>query len=77
MPPSMPSHRTQRYEFQIGEDLDDSVEAWFSPLTLAHAPNGVSILTGPVRDQAELHGVLNRIRSLKLTLLPVTPCQAE
>ena len=74
MQPSMSYHRTQIYEFQIREALTDDEGAWFSPLTLTHTPPGVSVLTGPVRDQAELHGVLNKIRDLNLTLLAVNPC---
>jgi len=70
----MSYHRTQIYEFQIREALTDDEGAWFSPLTLTHTPPGVSVLTGPVRDQAELHGVLNKIRDLNLTLLAVNPC---
>ncbi len=66
----MPHPRTQLYQCRMREDLDD-LAAWFSPLTLAHAPNGVTTLTGPVRDQAELHGLLIKIRDLNLTLLSV------
>jgi len=71
MQPSVSHHPTQIYQFRIREELDDDVVTWFSPLTLAHESNGVTILTGPVRDQAELHGVLIKIRDLNLTLLSV------
>jgi hypothetical protein len=71
MQPSVSHHLTQIYQFRIREELDDDVVTWFSPLTLAHEANGVTILTGPVRDQAELHGVLIKIRDLNLTLLSV------
>ena len=71
MQPPIPQHLSQIYQFRIREDLDDDLMAWFSPLTLAHEAGGVTILTGPVRDQAELHGVLIKIRDLNLTLLSV------
>ncbi len=71
MQPPIPHHPTQIYQFRIREDLDDDLMAWFSPLTLDHEPAGVTILTGPMRDQAELHGVLIKIRDLNLTLLSV------
>jgi len=71
MQPPIPHHLTQIYQFRIREDLDDDLMAWFSPLTLAHEADGATILTGPVRDQAELHGVLIKIRDLNLTLLSV------
>jgi hypothetical protein len=67
----MVPHPTQIYQFRIREYLDDDLAAWFSPLTIAHEPNGVTTLTGPVRDQAELHGLLIKIRDLNLTLLSV------
>ena len=71
MQPPIPHHPTQIYQFRIREDLDDDLMAWFSPLTLDHEPDGGTILTGPMRDQAELHGVLIKIRDLNLTLLSV------
>jgi len=71
MQPPIPHHPTQIYQFRVREALDDELMAWFSPLTLAHEPDGATILTGPIRDQAELHGVLIKIRDLNLTLLSV------
>jgi hypothetical protein len=64
-------HFPQLYQIQICEDLDDDVAASFSSLTLAHAPGGTTMLTGLVRDQAELHGLLSKICELNLTLLSV------
>lgn len=61
----------QIYQFQIREYLDDDIAGWFHPLTCAHEPDGTTMLTGPVRDQAELHGLLIKIRDLNLTLLSV------
>ena len=71
MQPSMAPHPTQIYQFRIREYLDDELAVWFSPLTIAHEVNGVTTLLGPVRDQAELHGLLIKIRDLNLTLLSV------
>jgi hypothetical protein len=67
----MEPHFPQIYQIQIREYLDDDVGEWFSPLTLAHAAEGATTLTGPMRDQAELHGLLSKIRDLNLTLLSV------
>jgi hypothetical protein len=61
----------QIYQFRLREHLDEEEASWFCPLTLAHEADGVTTLTGPVRDQAELHGLLIRIRDLNLTLLSV------
>ena len=71
MQPSMPPHAPQFYEFRIRENLDDTLAEWFSPLRIDYEADGVTTLTGPVRDQAELHGVLIKIRDLNLTLLSV------
>jgi hypothetical protein len=67
----MAPHPPQIYQFRIREQLDDDVAAWFRPLTIAHEPDGATTLTVPVRDQAELHGLLIKIRDLNLTLLSV------
>lgn len=59
------------YQIRIGGHLDDAWISWFSPLTVANGANGEATLTGEVRDQAELAGVLNRVFDLNLTLLSV------
>ncbi|MBK8048194.1 MAG: hypothetical protein IPK16_14375 [Anaerolineales bacterium] len=59
------------YQIRVREHLDEDEAAWFCPLALTHEADGVTTLTGPMRDQAELHGMLTRIRDLNLTLLSV------
>ena len=71
MQPSEAPPPTQLYEIRVHEDLDDDLAAWFSPLTVDHAPDGATTLTVPVRDQAELHGLLIKIRDLNLTLIAI------
>jgi len=63
------SFSPQVYEIRVSENLDDDLAAWFSPLTIDHTPSGSTTLTVPVRDQAELHGLLIKIRDLNLTLI--------
>jgi hypothetical protein len=50
--------------------LDHSWSNWFEPMAIS-AAGDATILTGPVADQAALHGLLNRIRDLNLTLLSI------
>ncbi|MCB8986506.1 MAG: hypothetical protein H6661_01995 [Ardenticatenaceae bacterium] len=62
-----------RYEFEIEGHLDDRWQEWFEEFTLTHTADGRTLLTGPIRDQAALHGVLKKINNLGLTLISVNP----
>jgi hypothetical protein len=57
------------YEFRVDGHLDDHWAAWLGDLTLVRHDDGTSTLTGPVADQAQLHGVLTRLRDIGATLL--------
>lgn len=59
------------YQIQIQGYLDPRWAEWFDPMSIEHQPEGRTILTGPLRDQAELHGVLNKLRDLNLVLIAV------
>ena len=58
------------YVIRIRGRLSDSLLAVFEGLTATSKP-GETVLRGPVRDQAELYGLLNRIQSLGLELIEV------
>ena len=64
-------HPTGRYELRIDGHLDEHWSAWFGGLVLTHADDGTTTLRGPVTDQAELHGLLAKVRDLGATLLSV------
>jgi hypothetical protein len=51
--------------------LNPSWIAWFEGLSLRHEENGQTVLTGPLADQAALHGLLMRIRDLGIPLISV------
>lgn len=70
-----PKKRPTIYEIRIRGRLDKDWVEWFDNMTLTHTSEGQTILTGPIPDQAALHGTLNRIRDLNLGLISVT--QAE
>ena len=73
-------HEPERYEIRIKGHLDDRWAAWFGGLTLTREDNGETLLTGPVVDQAALHGLLRKVRDLGVPLLSVSrvePGQAE
>ena len=59
------------YEIRLKGHLDDRWADWFEGLTIMLADNGDTLLTGPVVDQAALHGLLRKVRDLGLPLLSV------
>jgi hypothetical protein len=59
------------YQIRIQGHLDEAWIDWFSPLAAVNDENGEATLTGAIRDQAELHGLLDRVFDLNLTLLAV------
>ena len=57
---------------RLKEQLDDEWAEWFFPLVIHNETNGETTLRGTLRDQAELHGILTKVRDLNLTLVSVT-----
>jgi hypothetical protein len=64
------------YELRVGGHLDAHWSTWFDGFSLTHEDDGTSTLRGVVRDQSELHGLLNRVRDLGTTLISVTHLEA-
>ena len=60
-----------RYRLRVDGHLDDHWSARFGGLTLTRESDGTTSLSGPVSDQAELHGLLTKIRDLGVTLISV------
>lgn len=58
------------YEIQVKGSLDSCWTNYFAPLRLEGRADHTA-LVGPIADQAALHGVLDRIRDLGLTLISV------
>jgi len=50
---------------------------WFGGLTITLEDNGETLLTGPVVDQAALHGVLRKVRDVGIPLLSVVCVQPD
>jgi ketosteroid isomerase-like protein len=59
------------YEIRVSGGLDARWSAWFAGLAVSSDAVGETTLTGPLQDQAALHGVLARVRDLGLPLIAV------
>ena len=59
------------HEIRIQGHLDKRWTDWLEGLTFTHESDGTTTLTGPLADQAALHGVLNKIRDLALPIVSV------
>jgi hypothetical protein len=73
----MTTSRALTYEFRVDGHLDDHWAAWLGELTITRHHDGTSTLTGPVADQAQLHGVLTRLRDIGATLLSLNALEAR
>jgi hypothetical protein len=65
----------QVYQIRIKGRLGQQWMDWFDGLTIAPDEHGDTLLTGPVADQAALHGLLKKVRDLGLPLLSVNPVE--
>ena len=61
-----------RYEIRLRGHLETRWAAWFEGMTLSHERDGSTVLSGPVVDQAALHGLLQKVRDIGLPLISVT-----
>jgi len=59
------------YQIRIKGHLDSGWTDWFEGLTITLEENGETLLTGPVVDQAALHGLLKKVRDVGMPLLSV------
>jgi len=68
---SQPTIYQIRVKSHLGSDWTD----WFEGLTITLEEGGDTLLTGPVTDQAALHGLLKKVRDLGMPLVSVNPVQ--
>lgn len=65
--PSQPTIYQIRVKGHLGSQWTD----WFGDVTVTLEDNGETLLTGPVADQAALHGLLRKVRDLGIPLVSV------
>jgi hypothetical protein len=63
------------YQIRIKGHLGHQWTDWFGGLTITLEDNGDTLLTGPVVDQAALHGLLKKVRDLGMPLVSATQVQ--
>jgi hypothetical protein len=59
------------YQIRIGGQLGAQWAEWFEGLNVLLEPDGTTLLSGPVIDQAALYGLLKKVRDLGMPLLSV------
>lgn len=65
------------YEIRVRGHLDPHWSAWFEGWTIRNLENGEMLLRSTKADQSGVHGALNKIRDLNLTLISVVQIPAE
>ena len=64
----------------LSEERTDRWSDWFEGMTITLEKGGETLLTGPVEDQAALHGLLRKVRDLGMPLISairVKPGEAD
>jgi hypothetical protein len=59
------------YVIRVKGHLAPRWAEWFEGLTMTYTASGETILSGPIADQAALHGVLDKVRDLNVVLISV------
>ena len=63
------------YQIRLKGHLSSQWTDWFEGLSITLEDNGNTLLTGPVVDQAALHGLLKKVRDLGMPLVSVSPVE--
>lgn len=72
-----PINDSTRYEIRIRGRLDARWTARFDGLSMRHEPDGTTVLSGLVTDQAALHGLISQVRDLGLPLISVAQVEDD
>jgi hypothetical protein len=61
-----------RYEIRVKGHLGSRWEAWFDGLSITTEDDGTTVVSGPVVDQAALHGLLHKVRDIGIPLVSLS-----
>jgi hypothetical protein len=75
--PETDSDEPAVYQIRIKGHLDPQWADWFDELTITLEDDAETVLTGPVVDQAALHGLLKKLRNLGIPLLSVNRIEPD
>ena len=67
----------ERYEIRVKGELGEHWSAWFDGLEVCSQAGGETSISGPVADQAALHGVIAKIRDLGLPLISIVRIEPD
>jgi hypothetical protein len=65
------------YRIRVKGVLDAKWSDWFDGFSITPLVGGETLMSGPIADQAALHGLLNKIRDIGLPLLAVNRVEIE
>ncbi len=72
-----PTSNAQNYEIRLRGHLEARWVKWFDGLAITLDENGNTLLSGPVTDQAALHGLLKKVRDLGMPLVSVNSIEPD
>jgi hypothetical protein len=75
--PIIDPNQTIVYQIRLKGHLSRHWTKWFDGLTITLEEDGNTLLTGPVIDQAALHGFLKKVRDLGMPLISVDPVKSN
>ena len=61
-----------QYEIRVKGHLGSRWTAWFDGLSITNEDGGTTVISGPVVDQAALHGLLHKLRDAGISLVSLT-----